>query len=152
MTNNINEFNNNTKTKITKKSINKTLTNSNINSNNVSNNTINLNINGIGYEKLDKLNNKSIRNIQISDPDKLIFNSIKEINFNPNIPENHNICYTNLRSNNCSVYEDDNWITMDIKEVVKLLLSSHIYHIKKLVLNNNNIKLSKYIRWIVKFI
>jgi hypothetical protein len=35
---------------------------------------------------------------------------------------------------------------MDIKESVKFLLTSHIYHIKKLVLDNNNIKIKKHIR------
>jgi hypothetical protein len=32
---------------------------------------------------------------------------------------------------------------MDIKESVKFLLTSHIYHIKKLVLENKNIRMTK---------
>ena len=35
---------------------------------------------------------------------------------------------------------------MDIKEVIKMLLSSHSYYIKSIVLENNNLKLSKYIK------
>ena len=53
------------------------------------------------------------------------------------------ISYKNLRSNDCYVYDDNKWITMDIKESVKFLLTSHIYHIKKLVLDNKNIRMTK---------
>jgi len=35
---------------------------------------------------------------------------------------------------------------MDIKEVIKMLLSSHSYYIKRIILENNNLKLSKYIK------
>jgi len=124
-----------------KKSIKIINTNSNNNNTNITNNIIN--INTIGCENLDKLNNKSIRAIQIADGKELFLKSISEINYNPNIPENHNICYKNLRSNDCYVYDDNKWITMDIKESVKFLLTSHIYHIKKLVLENKNIRMTK---------
>ena len=124
-----------------KKSVKIINTNSNNNNTNITNNIIN--INTIGCENLDKLNNKSIRAIQIADGKELFLKSISEINYNPNIPENHNICYKNLRSNDCYVYDDNKWITMDIKESVKFLLTSHIYHIKKLVLENKNIRMTK---------
>ncbi len=71
---------------------------------------------------------------------------MENLNFNPDLPQNHNISYTNLRSNYCSIFDDNKWVTMDIKEVVKMLLSSHSYYIKKIILENNNLKLSEYIR------
>jgi hypothetical protein len=126
-----------TKRVYNKKSVKIINTNSNNNNTNIINNIIN--INTIGCENLDKLNNKSIRSIQLADGKELFLKSISEINYNPNIPENHNICYKNLRSNDCYIYDDNKWITMDIKESVKFLLTSHIYHIKQLILDNNNI-------------
>jgi hypothetical protein len=142
----ISELKNNTdiitkKRAYNKKSVKIINTNSNNNNTNITNNIIN--INTIGCENLDKLNNKSIRSIQIADGKELFLQAISEINYNPNIPENHNICYKNLRSNDCYIYDDNKWITMDIKESVKFLLTSHIYHIKKLVLENKNIRMTK---------
>ena len=87
-----------------------------------------------------------VRSMYVCDNDKLFLTSVENLNFNPDLPQNHNISYTNLRSNYCSIYDDNKWVTMDIKEVVKMLLSSHSYYIKKIILENNNLKLSEYIR------
>ena len=38
------------------------------------------------------------------------------------------------------------WKSVDIKDVIKMLLSSHSHYIKRIILENNNLKLSKYIK------
>jgi hypothetical protein len=95
--------------------------NSNNNINTNSNNTINNNVNninicGIGAEDISKLSAKVLRSMYVCDNEQLFLNSIKGINFNPDLPQNHNISYRNLRSNDCQVYDDNKWSTMDIKE------------------------------------
>jgi len=72
--------------------------------------------------------------------------SVSEVNYNPDIPENHNIYYNNLRSNDCFVYDDDKWMSMDVKKLVKFLLTAHVNHIKTLIINNPKIRLSNNIR------
>ena len=118
--------------------------------NNINNGTItitnNIKICPIGFEDISKLSSKVVRSMYVCDNDKLFLTSVENLNFNPDLPQNHNISYTNLRSNYCSIYDDNKWVTMDIKEVVKMLLSSHSYYIKKIILENNNLKLSEYIR------
>ena len=131
---------------VKKNNINNNIDNSVINNGVINNNTNNINICALGFEDISKLSAKVLRSIYISDNDELFLNSIQGINFNPDLPQNHNISYSNLRSNNCQVYEDNIWKSMDIKEVIKMLLSSHSYYIKRIVLENNNLKLSKYIR------
>ena len=123
-------------------------TNSNNNNKIINNNSNNTNINicSIGAEDISKLSAKVLRNMYVCDNEKLFLNSVEGINFNPELPQNHNISYRNLRSNDCQVYDDNKWCTMDIKEVIKMLLSSHSYYIKRIILENNNLKLSKYIR------
>ena len=134
-----------------KKKVNKKKYVENTNSNNIinnnSNNIINnINICSLGSEDISKLSSKVLRSMYVCDNDKLFLNSIEGINFNPDLPQNHNISYRNLRSNDCQVYDDNKWSTMDIKEVIKMLISSHSYYLKRIILENNNLKLSKYIK------
>ena len=131
-----------------KKKVNKKkyIENNIINNGIVNNNNTNINICGLGSEDISKLSSKVLRSMYVCDNDKLFLNSIEGINFNPDLPQNHNISYRNLRSNDCQVYDDNKWSTMDIKEVIKMLISSHSYYLKRIILENNNLKLSKYIK------
>jgi len=44
---------------------------------------------------------------------KSIATFIERIHFNPDLPENHNICITNLRNNLARVFTEQGWITRD---------------------------------------
>jgi len=141
-----NNNNNNNNNKVNKKKYIENTNSNNIINNNSNNIINNINICSLGSEDISKLSSKVLRSMYVCDNDKLFLNSIEGINFNPDLPQNHNISYRNLRSNDCLVYDDNKWSTMDIKEVIKMLLSSHSYYLKRIILENNNLKLSKYIK------
>tara|TARA_Y100000389_G_C17458902_1_gene520160 strand:+ start:1714 stop:2133 length:420 start_codon:yes stop_codon:yes gene_type:complete len=48
----------------------------------------------------------------------VIQNLLKEINFNKEHPENHNLSITNLRSNRAEVYDGNSFIVKDKMEVI----------------------------------
>jgi hypothetical protein len=50
---------------------------------------------------------------------------IKEIYFNPNVPQNHNIKLNNMRDNLISLHIDNKWIKTDKNEVIEKLLDSN---------------------------
>jgi hypothetical protein len=50
---------------------------------------------------------------------------IKEIYFNPNVPQNHTIRLNNMRDNLISLHVDNKWIKTDKKEVLEKLLDSN---------------------------
>jgi hypothetical protein len=50
---------------------------------------------------------------------------IKEIYFNPNVPQNHTIRLNNMRDNLISLHIDNKWIKADKKEVIEKLLDSN---------------------------
>jgi hypothetical protein len=84
-----------------------------INNNQTINNTINIYINNYEDTCLDKLTDKTYNRI-INDSDEvyqIIPRLIKEIHFNPDNPENHNIFLSNRNSNNkhLQVYRNKHW-------------------------------------------
>jgi len=75
-------------------------------------------------EKLtDKIYNKIIRDIE--EPYKMIPNLIKQIHFNPNTPENHNIYLSNRNKNNkhLQIYRNHNWEITDKETEIDNLIS-----------------------------
>jgi hypothetical protein len=50
---------------------------------------------------------------------------VKEMYFNPKVPQNHNIKLTNLRDNLISLHVDNRWIKTDKNEVIEKLLDSN---------------------------
>jgi exonuclease VII large subunit len=82
--------------------------------NQTNNNTFNIIIvNNYEDTKLDKITDRTYNKI-IKDADEvyqIIPRLIKEIHFNPNIPENHNIVLSNRNKNNkhLQVYRDKHW-------------------------------------------
>ena len=96
----------NKKIVVRKNNINNSNNTINTNSNNT--NTINNNINicGIGAEDITKLSAKVLRSMYVCDNNELFLKSVEGINFNPDLPQNHNISYKNLRSNDCQVYDE----------------------------------------------
>lgn len=85
-----------------------------INDNRTTNNTYNIIIvNNYEETKLDKISDNIYNNI-INDSDEpyhIIPRLIKEIHFNPDIPENHNIYISNIGQNNkhVKVYRNGHW-------------------------------------------
>ncbi len=96
-----------------KKAKTTTINNNMINNNNNNNNTINIYINNYDETSLDKITDKTYNRI-INDSDEvyqIIPRLIREIHFNPNIPENHNIYLSNRNKNNkhLQVYRNKHW-------------------------------------------
>ena len=103
----------------------KSVTNNNINNNNTVN--INFIINNYEDTALDKLTDK-IYNKIIRDSDEIyqiIPRLIKEIHFNPNIPENHNVYLSNRNKNSkhLSVFRNKHWEITDKNTEINNLIS-----------------------------
>ena len=89
-----------------------------INSNNVNNNNVNIQqvnimLNNYDETTLSKLTDKLINDL-ILDADetyKIIPSLIKHVHFNPETPENHNVCLPNKNSNNkyMQVFREGQW-------------------------------------------
>lgn len=99
------------------------VTNNNITNNitnNNCNNTINLNItlNAYNQSNVDFLLNSTEKMKNILNSSGVIQNLLKEINFNKEHPENHNLSITNLRSNRAEVYDGNSFIVKDKMEVI----------------------------------
>jgi hypothetical protein len=92
------------------------ITNNVTNINNINNNNkLVININSFGKEDLS--------HITVEDYKKYLtgffpgfIKFIEKIHFDENMPSNHNICITNLKSNNLFVYNDNEWLTKNKKE------------------------------------
>ena len=61
------------------------------------------------------------------------------INFNPDYPENHNICYKNMRSNDVDIFDDDRWQVKDLNTLSNNLLWLNKFYLEKIILKNNKI-------------
>jgi hypothetical protein len=97
----------------------------NNNNNNTTNNTTNninntqnniINIVAFGHEDLSYLSDKICKNICGTGYQSPI-NLIKEIHFNKDKPEHHNVYISNMKDQYCNIYDGEKWCT-DIKEDV----------------------------------
>jgi hypothetical protein len=93
---------------------NNTTNNTQNNINNTQNN--NINIVAFGQEDLSYLSDKICKNICGTGYQSPI-NLIKEIHFNKDKPEHHNVYISNMKDQYCNVYDGEKWCT-DIKEDV----------------------------------
>jgi len=79
----------------------------------INNNTFNIYINNYEDTNLDKLTDKIYNKIirEANEVYQIIPRMIKEIHFNPNTPENHNICLSNRNKNNkhLQIYRNNQW-------------------------------------------
>jgi hypothetical protein len=137
---------------------NNNITNNNNNSitnnnNGTINNTYNFNINAVGNESLDKLTFKEIRQIFNQNMNCLI-EALKIVNFNKNIPENHNFYNSSLEGKYVNVYniEENKIEKRNKKDFFDVILSSSIRMIdvlgeqlRKKITNNNKTQLIKQI-------
>ncbi|AYV85153.1 MAG: hypothetical protein Satyrvirus5_18 [Satyrvirus sp.] len=135
-----NKINNKT---INKNSNNKTSNNTNNkNSNNNSNNSNNKNSNNKNYYNISlivfaKDGIKSISPKDLADILKsncnLFESMISNVNLNPNKPQHHNICYTDIKSSYGEVYEDKKWVKKKIDEILDILLDAKIEDLNEIV-------------------
>ena len=95
--------------------------NINITNNTINNKTINnnltLNINSFGNESLAHITNNDYKKFLTGFfPGFIKF--IEKIHFDENVPENHNITITNLKSKYVYTYDGEKWITMGKNETI----------------------------------
>ena len=108
--------------KIENKNINNGTINTNNNTLDQSNITNNINIQLVAYGKEDyeKLTDKEYQ-IIINKGFKSVQELVKNLHFNKNRPENHNIYISNIRDNNVMIYDGRKWQLRNRKETIEEL-------------------------------
>jgi hypothetical protein len=93
---------------------------------NITNNNINQTNNVI---MINNFGNENLSHITLQDYKKYFstyfkgfLNFIEKVHFDENMPENHNICLTNLKSKDIKVYEGDKWIAKPKTDVIDKFL------------------------------
>jgi len=94
----------------------------NITNNNITNNTINqtnnvIVINSFGKEDLSHITLQDYKKY-LNTYFKGFINYIEKVHFDDNMPENHNICITNLKSKDIKVYDGDKWIAKPKTDII----------------------------------
>ena len=84
---------------------------------NIQNQQINIHINNFGTENIDYLNEKFVKTL-LEMPYKALPKLIKNIHFNPNHPENHNIMITNKKLPFIRIWRDNKWEVHDKHQVL----------------------------------
>ena len=93
---------------------------------NTTNNTINqtnnvIMINNFGNEDLSHITLQDYKQY-LNTYFKGFIKYIEKVHFDDNVPENHNICITNLKSKDIKVYEGDKWVAKPKTDVIDKLL------------------------------
>ena len=84
---------------------------------NIQNQQINIHINSFGTENTDYINENFIKTL-LEMPYKALPKLIKNIHFNPNHPENHNIKITNKKLPFIGIWKDNKWEIRDKQQVL----------------------------------
>ena len=101
-----------------------------INTNNTQNNiTINNYIVNHGFEDVNKLTSDENKDI-INSNSEAIYNIVKQIHYNPRLPEYNNIYINNLRSNSVYVMVDGKFVVEDKKTIIADMISRMAQHIE----------------------
>ena len=98
---------------------NTTINNPTINNNN---NNLIINVNSFGKENLSHITDDDYEKY-LNGFFKGFLNFIEKIYFDDRVPENHNICLTNVRSKYAYVYENNNWVLKEKNEIVDKLIT-----------------------------
>jgi hypothetical protein len=88
--------------------------------NNIQNNLI-VNINSFGKETLDHITLQDYKKY-FNSFFKGFISFIEKVHFDDNVPENHNICITNLKSKDIKVYEGDKWVAKPKTDIIDKFL------------------------------
>lgn len=83
-------------------------------------------------EDMDKYYKEAVRKIFLAVP-----TIIKQIHFNSNLPQNHNISITNMRSGVAKVYNGREWESMDEKDVISTLINDYESSLEDYASENN---------------
>ena len=90
---------------------------------NIQNQQINIHINNFGTENIDYINEKFIKTL-LEMPYKALPKLIKNIHFNPNHPENHNIMITNKKLPFIRIWKDNKWEVHDKHQVLNNMVDN----------------------------
>jgi len=113
--NQIQELRNTIMRLLKKQSANINITN---NKNKITNNNLVVNINSFGNENLSHITKNDYKKF-LSGLFSGFIKFIEKVHFDENMPENHNICITNLKSKYICVYDDcGKWIAKDKNETI----------------------------------
>ena len=90
---------------------------------NIQNQQINIHINNFGTENIDYLNETFVKTL-LEMPYKALPKLIKNIHFNPNHPENHNIMITNKKLPFIRIWKDNKWEVHDKSQVLNNMVDN----------------------------
>ena len=113
--------------------------------NNTTNNTINININAYGKENIDYITGNIINKLIEYGPYKSIPRLLKQIHFNPEHKENHNVKILNRKEKYAKIYNGDKWELRDKKETIEDL-SDKAYNIIEDHYEGGNKNMDKFIQ------
>ena len=90
---------------------------------NITNNVTNINSNNKLVININSFGKEDLSHITVEDYKKYLtgffpgfIKFIEKIHFDENMPSNHNICITNLQSNNLYICDDNEWLVKNKKE------------------------------------
>ena len=119
---------------------NNTTNNTTNNTNNINNNLIlNININSFGKEDLSHITDEDYINC-LKQRYPGLFQFIKLVHLNKDVPQNHNIMHTNRRNKFIKIYKDGTFISEDKEEVLNDILNNNMWRLedKATELEENN--------------
>ena len=113
--------------------------------NNNCNNTINIHVNSLGNEDMSYITTKTLKKLwnSVRTDEEGVAKTIKMIHGSKDHPENHNIIYTNMRSNVAMVKIDNDFEYKNINEVLK---DVSINTLDAIILSTQYDDLSKFIK------
>lgn len=112
--------------------------NNNNNTHNTTNNTINNNVTVLvkfGSENLGKLKLDDVQ-YALSKGFYAVNALVERVHFNPNLPENHNICFSNLKDKFGTIYDGEDWIIKYKSEILEQLIENKGAFIEEEIANN----------------
>ena len=99
----------------------------------------NIYINNYGQENLDYIGSGYMNNL-VNIPFRSVQNLVKDIHFNPNHPENHNVKIPNRKEKFAIVYKNGEWEFRNKKDVIETLVDNS-YNMIDLHFENNKLVL-----------
>ena len=101
--------------------------------NNIKVNTINnkIIINNFGSENMDYINDNFIRQIVTEGSWSCLPKFIKQLHFNEDHPENHNVAITNLKNKYGKINMDGEWVTVLKKKIVNDMLVKRMGYLEE---------------------
>jgi hypothetical protein len=105
-------------------------TNNNIN-NSTTNNITNINIVDFRKEDLSCLQRNDIGHIFLKG-NNAVLEMITRLNFNPKLPQNHNVFKSNLQDKYIYIFRNNKWVVVEQDEVIEDLITKRTDELKKI--------------------